>query len=151
MLPDKRTGLAELEHALLAKLKALQPKLADARVDVALPKFTIDPPTALALRDPLVALGMKDAFDPEKADFTGIAAPADAKNRIFISSVLHKAFVKVDEKGTEAAAATAVGMEAGAAPVPATPFVADHPFVFFILDRETGLILFMGRVVDPIP
>ena len=150
LLPDKRDGLAELERSLPAKLKALQPKLAAAEVSVSLPKFVIDPAEPLQLADVLVALGMKDAFDAKKADFTGIGTPPDPNNKLYISSVLHKAFVKVDEKGTEAAAATAVEMLEGAgAPPPSVPFTADHPFVFFILDRETGLMLFMGRVVDP--
>jgi serpin B len=94
-------------------------------------------------------LGMPLAFDAARADFTGIAKPARAEDRLSIGEVFHKAFVKVDEKGTEAAAATAVSMVAGGPPPKPVQFVADHPFLFFLRDRRTGLILFMGRVVDP--
>jgi len=84
------------------------------------------------------------------ADFTGIANPPDPRDRLFISEVFHKAFVKVDEKGTEAAAATAVVMDrAGAVMVQPAEFKADHPFLFFIRDNASGMILFMGRVADP--
>ena len=87
-----------------------------------------------------------------EADFTGIANPPDPADRLVISRVFHKAFVKVDEKGTEAAAATAVSMmRAGSAAPRETPIVfnADHPFLFFIRDNATGLVVFMGRVADP--
>ncbi|HEY5951741.1 MAG TPA: serpin family protein [Kofleriaceae bacterium] len=152
LLPDKVDGLAALEKKLPDTLKALQPKLADQTVLVSLPRFVIDPGEPLRLAKPLQALGMVDAFDRDKADFTGIAKPVDPKDRLFIGEVLHKAFVKVDEKGTEAAAATAVIMPRGAGPPPAaTAFNADHPFLFLIVDRGSGLILFVGRVVEPVP
>lgn len=148
LLPDARDGLAALEKNLGATLKALQRKLAEATVLVSLPRFTVDPATSIDLAKPLKALGMKEAFDPAKADFTGIAKATDS-DRLFIGAVLHKAFVKVDEKGTEAAAATAVAMPRGGRPPQATPFKADHPFLFVIVERTTGLILFVGRVVEP--
>ena len=150
LLPEKKDGLADVERKLSATLKALQMKLASAEVMVALPKFTIDPSQPIELSKELAALGMTDAFDQTKADFTGIANPTDPKDRLAISAVLHKAFVKVDEKGTEAAAATAIAVATGAAPVaPPEKFIADHPFLFLIVDKATGLILFIGRVVDP--
>ncbi len=149
LLPDKRDGLPALERALPGKLKTLQSKLADQLVMVSLPKFVIDPGEPLRLAKPLQTLGMKQAFDASTADFTGIASLTDLKDRLFISEVLHKAFVKVDEKGTEAAAATAVAAVAGGVPPKATPFTADHPFLFVIVDRTSGLILFIGRVTDP--
>ncbi|HEY5928463.1 MAG TPA: serpin family protein [Kofleriaceae bacterium] len=152
LLPDKRDGLPALERALHAKLKALQAKLADTTVLVALPKFVIDPAEPLRLVKPLQALGMKQAFDPEQADLTGMAKPPDPKDRLYITDVLHKAFVKVDEQGTEAAAATAIVVATGAGmPAKATPFTADHPFLFMIVDRGSGLILFIGRVTEPKP
>ena len=126
--------------------------LTPQKVVVALPKFTIDPPSSLALGDVLKGLGMKLAFDPERADFTGIANPPSPADRLVISDVFHKAFVKVDEKGTEAAAATAVVMQrAGAMPDPQRPqeFRADHPFLFLIRDLKTGGVLFLGRVNEP--
>jgi serpin B len=100
----------------------------------------------------LKAAGMPSAFDAAKADFTGMANPKDPRDRLCIGSVFHKAFVKVDEKGTEAAAATSVQMlRAGSmmAPTPPMPFNVDRPFLFFIRDEATGLVVFMGRVQDP--
>jgi len=150
VLPDAVDGLAALEQKLPATLKTLQSKLADDTVLVSLPRFQIDPGEPLKLKKPLEALGMVEAFDRDKADFTGMANPTDPKDRLFIGEVLHKAFVKVDEKGTEAAAATAIVMPTGAgAPRKATAFNADHPFLFLIVDRSSGLILFIGRVVEP--
>jgi serpin B len=93
---------------------------------------------------------MRLAFDEAAADFSGIARSLDPAQRLSISAVFHKAFVKVDEKGTEAAAATAVVMlERGPAP-DLEELKIDHPFLFFIVDKLSGLILFMGRVVDPV-
>ena len=89
----------------------------------------------------LAALGMPTAFGPH-ADFTGmIESPG-----VFLSRVIHEAFVRVDERGAEAAAATAVIGKRGALP---PPFRADHPFLFAIRDRATGSLLFLGRVVEP--
>ena len=95
-------------------------------------------------------MGMPLAFDRDKADFTAMANPPDPRERLHIDDVFHKAFVKVDEKGTEAAAATAVMMAAGGgAPPKPVELKVDNPFLFFIRDTSTGLLLFMGRVVDP--
>jgi serpin B len=92
-------------------------------------------------------MGMTDAFSSSKADFTGITK----QEPLFIGAVLHKAFVAVDEKGTEAAAATVVLMRAGSAmrPDDPVPFVVDHPFLFLIRHPATGSLLFLGRVDDP--
>ena len=87
---------------------------------LALPKFELGPPT-IALGDTLRRMGMPLAFDPERADFTGIANPPDPRDRLCLGQVFHKAFVKVDEKGTEAAAATALSMVLGAAMPRAQP------------------------------
>jgi serpin B len=153
LLPDGIEGLPALEDSLdPSGLDAIIRSLAPAQVAVALPKFEVDPPQSLSLGEMLVALGMRAAFDPQKADFTGIANPGDPADRLVISRVFHKAFVKVDEKGTEAAAATAVSMmRAGSAARREEPIVfrADHPFLFFIRDNATGLVVFLGRVADP--
>lgn len=149
VLPDAKNGLAAVESALTPELLA---GWIDAtkveRVELALPKFRIEPAGSLSLRPVLEGLGLRTAFDASKADFTGMA-PASAQ--LMISDAYHKAFVDVNEAGTEAAAATAVAMAAGAAPPSEPPiaFVADHPFLFFIRDDESGAILFMGRLVDP--
>ncbi|NUP05906.1 MAG: serpin family protein [Polyangiaceae bacterium] len=153
LLPKDEPSMAAFEKSLTAsKIDELVKALEGKKVDVSLPKFEIDPAESVALADMLKTLGMPTAFDPEKADFTGIANPKNPADRLYVGNVFHKAFVKVDEKGTEAAAGTAVVMpRAGSAPSPDKPVVfnADHPFVFVLRDRESGLILFMGRVSDP--
>jgi serpin B len=153
LLPDTVSGLPAVEAALtLERLDAIVKSLAPVRVAVSLPRFEVDPPGAIALGETLRAMGMGEAFDRERADFTGIANPTDARDRLCIGNVFHKAFVKVDEKGTEAAAATAVVMQrAGAAPPLARPveFKADHPFLFLIRHNPSGLIVFLGRVANP--
>lgn len=150
LLPDAVAGLPAIERNLAATFETLRGKLAETTVALSLPRFTVDPPAPIDLAKALQELGMKQAFDRNAADFTGIANPADPSDRLFIGAVLHKAFVKVDEKGTEAAAATAIAMPRGAGlPPKTTPFKVDRPFLFFIVERPTGLILFIGRVTEP--
>jgi serpin B len=100
------------------------------------------------LSEDLSKMGMKDAFSAGVADFSGINGK---KNDLYISKVIHKAFIDVNEEGTEAAAATAVVMSTKAAPIIKKPviFKADRPFIFLVRDKEAGSILFMGRVMDP--
>lgn len=150
VLPDKQDGLAAVESSLnAAKIAEWTKSRPSSLVEVTFPRFELSPP-ALSLGDDLAALGMPLAFVKRRADFTGIANPADEDERLSISKVFHKAFVKVNEKGTEAAAATAIVMAAGAGmPPKAIEFRADHPFLFFIVDKSSGLVLFMGRVADP--
>jgi serpin B len=107
---------------------------------VVLPKFTITWHTPL--RDRLTDLGMKLAFSPE-ADFSGITG----KRGLIIADVIHKAFIDVDEQGTEAAAATGVLMLESETVL--FTVVANHPFLFFIRDRDKSSIQFLGRVTDP--
>ena len=107
-----------------------------------MPKFTFS--TELDLGNLLRSLGMTGAFDPGHADFSGI----DGRLDLFISSILHKAFISVDEKGTEAAAATAVIIGTTSFPVSQVTLTVDHPFLFLIRDRLTGLVLFLGKVVS---
>jgi serpin B len=146
LLPRKADGLGAVEKTLSAgNLATWTKKLADAEVQVTLPRFKTT--SQFSLGDALSAMGMPEAFDASKADFTGMTT-ADA---LFISAVLHKAFVAVDEEGTEAAAATAVAMALAAVHRPVEPkvFKADHPFFFAIRHLKTGAILFAGRVTDP--
>lgn len=117
--------------------------LSGAEVNVTLPKFTIKGAT-ISLSEQLKALGMVDAFDVNKADFSKMSSFP-----LFVSDVLHQAFVSVDEKGTEAAAATAVIMKAGAAPAQPVTLDVNRPFLFFVRDIPTNTVLFVGRVVDP--
>lgn len=153
VLPDAVDGLPAVEAALSTPaLAAWSAPLKLQRVRLALPKFTIDPAASLSLGDTLAAMGMPLAFDRARADFTGIANPPNPEDRLSIARVFHKAFVKVDEQGTEAAAATAVAMQraGSAAPIEKpVEFRADRPFLFLIRDNATGLVLFLGRVANP--
>lgn len=151
VMPQKADGLGDIEARLDAKrLQAWVSALMSERIALALPKFEVNPAESIALKDELEAMGMKLAFDRDEADFTRIANPPSPADRLVISSVFHKAFVKVDEKGTEAAAATAVMMaRAGGAPQQPREVKVDRPFLFFLRDIPSGLVLFAGRVVDP--
>jgi len=141
-LPD--TGqFEELEDALDAKrADRIIKHLADSNVALTMPKFEFD--SSFELKKTLSGMGMPDAFSAV-ADFSGM----DGTHWLVIKEVLHKAFVAVDEAGTEAAAATAVVVELKGVPSPPIEVTLDRPFVFLIRDIETGTILFMGRVVNP--
>lgn len=110
---------------------------------LALPKFTFE--SAFDLADALKFMGMLDAFDPENADFSGMTTRKD----LFVSDVVHKAFVAVDEEGTEAAAATAVIIEATGALLHDVTLTIDRPFLFIIRDKPSRQLLFIGRVLNP--
>lgn len=146
LLPREKQGVASLEQRLNPDtLNRWLTQSSDRKVEVSLPKFRAT--QAFGLRGTLTSLGMVDAFRGGSSDFSGISGG----RALYISEVIHKTFVNVDEAGTEAAAATAVVMP-GAAPVrpeEIPEFRADHPFVFLIRDRQTGAILFMGRVTEP--
>jgi len=143
LLPKAKDGLAALEASLSAdKVAEWVGKLHRREVQVALPRFKTT--AEFSLKDTLVAMGMAAAFGGD-ADFSGMTGAKD----LFISAVVHKAFVDVNEEGTEAAAATAVVMGRAAMPEPAPVFCADHPFLFLIRDTKTGAILFFGRILDP--
>lgn len=152
LLPDDMNGLSALETKLNASVLAGCAKMERREIDLFLPKFKLEPPT-IALGQQLGALGMKSAFDqpPGSANFDGIA-PRRPNDYLAISEVFHKTFIAVDEKGTEAAAATAVTMMATSArlerPEP-IKVVIDHPFFYAIQHVESGACLFVGRVVDP--
>jgi serpin B len=147
LLPKKADGIADLEKSLtaaqLAKwIKDMKPH----QVDVKLPKFKTT--SEFSLKKELSAMGMSIAFVFGQADFSGIST----QQKLFIKEVVHKAFVDVHEEGTEAAAATAVIIDTESKPVqlPPATFHADHPFTFAIYENQTGSILFMGRVNNPI-
>jgi serpin B len=141
ILPKKSGGLSQVEKKLSAKalaeaLSATRP----TRLEVSLPKFKMT--EEFSLGKDLAALGMKDAFT-SSADFSGMS-PSES---LGISAVVHKAFVEVDEKGTEAAAGTAVIVAKSRVTV--IPFRANHPYSFVLRHNATGSILFLGRVFDP--
>jgi serpin B len=146
LLPKAIDGLSQLEASLrLEDLDTWLGKLSSHSVSVTLPKFKLT--DEFELNDTLSELGMPLAFDQVRADFSGMTGTRD----LVISAVVHKAFLEVEEKGTEAAAATGVVMKARAAIVASPPVVfrADHPFFFLIRDTRSGSILFMGRLVKP--
>jgi serpin B len=147
LLPAQVDGLAQLEKKLDAEslAKWLQ-KMEPAKVALTLPKFTMS--RRLQLADRLQAMGMTAAFHAEEADFSGMT---EDKTPLFLSAVIHEAWVEVNEKGTEAAAATAAAGAKSAAPPreQAIVFHADHPFLFLIRDGRSGSILFLGRVSNP--
>jgi serpin B len=125
------------------RLAALASKVPYQEVQLSFPKFKIE--ASISLAEAFKSMGMLDAFDPSSADFSGM----DGARDLFIQAILHKAFVNVDEAGTEAAAATAVMVGATAMRAEPVKVAIDHPFLFVLRDRTTGTILFMGRVVDP--
>ena len=146
LLPKARDGLSRLESRIEAHLKESLAGMQERHVNVYLPRFRF----RIAydeLKDTLVAMGMLLACQAGSADFSGIMGmPGD----VWIDRIVQKAFIYVYEQGTEAAAATAVVFGGLSAPgEEAVTFRADHPFLFFIRHKETGAILFLGRVTDP--
>ena len=144
LLPTAKDGLNDLENSLSAtQIADVQASLWSQKVEVYLPKFRLE--ASFSMKNTLERLGMKLPFT-DAADFSGM----DGRQDLHLSAVVHKAFVEVNEKGTEAAAATggSFGFKA-ARPEPLVVFRADHPFVFMICDNRDGSILFLGRVTDP--
>ena len=155
LLPERKDGLRDLEEQLSARmLHDCVARMSSREVKLLLPRFKITwgPENLL---EQLTTLGMPLAFTPFQADFSGINGhEPPAEESLFLSAVVHKAFVEANEEGTEAAAATAVLMPATAAlspykPPPVPIFRADHPFLFAIRDRNSRAILFLGRIADP--
>lgn len=152
LLPRKRDGLPALEKTLTASvLQDIVTKLQNQKVDVSLPRFKLE--GSFEVSDALKALGMPLAFDPLKADFKPMCPTCAPTEPLYISNAIHKAFVAVDEAGTEAAAASAIMMGVGSAAMPQDPpvFRADHPFFFAVRDQMTGVVLFAGRLTRPKP
>jgi serpin B len=135
---------AEIEALVSAGLiDEVRAGLSPSTVDLSLPKFEMR--NQLSLVAALRALGIEAAFDPETADFSGIST----EEQLYVSDVIHEAFIALDEAGTEAAAATAVIIGTTSAPIDVIALDIDRPFLFFLQDRTTGAILFLGRVVNP--
>jgi serpin B len=144
VMPDAGT-FGQFEQTLDAsKMAALINDLKQEEVDLTMPKFTFD--DSFSLAKTLQGLGMTDAFTPGVADFSKIDG---GKGQLFIQDVVHKAFIAVDEQGTEAAAATGVVAGITAMPADSAKVVIDHPFLFLIRNKQSGAILFIGRVVNP--
>jgi serpin B len=146
ILPDSGS-FPQVEQMLDSnKIKSIAAGMALKNIQLILPKFTFSWGTK-SLKNALESLGMIEAFDPARADFSGM----DGRQDLFIGDVLHQAFIAVDEKGTEAAAATAVTMVVTGMPNQALEVKVDRPFIFLIRDLETGTVLFVGRVENPTP
>ncbi|XP_038050241.1 serpin B6-like isoform X2 [Patiria miniata] len=148
VLPDQVDGLADVRKKLSQEMIdswVTEARLRDSpTVIVSLPKFTLE--QDFVLNDVLRKMGMNDPFDASKADFSGMTGDKD----LFISKVIHKAFLDVNEEGSEAAAATAVVMKLRCArPMKPLEFKADHPFLLFIYDNKSSAVLFMGQLCKP--
>jgi len=144
-LPKKIDGLADFEKTLtMENLSRWLQKLHKCKVIVSIPKFKMT--SQFSLASVLKSMGMTDAFVPDVADFSGM----NGKKDLYIFAVIHKAYVDVNEEGTEAAAATAVVTRTTAiGPKEMPVFRADHPFLFLIRDNSSGSILFIGRMMNP--
>jgi serpin B len=152
LLPHDGVALPALEQSLTpGSLKEWldQPRPA-SNVMVTMPKFKVAATFGLAVV--LNAMGMQQAFSPHVADFSGIASKETMRHdgNLFVSAVIHKANVDVDEEGTEAAVTTAVMINATKKSPPFVVVRTDHPFLFAIRDNRSGGILFMGRITDPL-
>ncbi len=151
-LPSDVDGLDTLLRTLtVTQLDTCARSLEQRKFHVSLPKFKLE--STYDLVAPLKSLGMQQAFSDRSADFSGLTEVRAPDHQLFISAVIHKAFVDVNEEGTEAAAATIVAFEPRSAAIERRPFVpsfrADHPFLFVIRERTSGMILFIGTVEKP--
>jgi serpin B len=145
VVPDSGSYEAVESSMDVGQMTEIVDLLSHQEVQLGIPKFTFE--SKYTLTDTLSVMGMDEAMNPSSADFSGM----DTTQELFIGAVVHKAFVAVDEKGTEAAAATAVEMAATSMEEEEQPIelTIDRPFIFIIRDRPSNTILFMGRVVDP--
>lgn len=138
LLPKRNIEQIE-DNLTINSLNSWVENLTEQRIEVYLPKINLS--TEYSLKGILESMGLYSIFCPGEADFSGI----DGTKNLFVDEAIHKAFIKIDEKGTEASAATGIIMPIS---LP-TIFRANHPFIFLILDKETDIILFMGKIVNP--
>jgi len=145
LLPKDKNGLDSLEDSLnMQKLDSIRDMMTREPLTIQMPKFEFE--TEYNLVDSLYNLGIHDAFDENNADFQGMT-----DDQVYLEQAIHKAFVNVNEEGTEAAAITALVVRATSGPPePRHEFIADHPFVFIIQEDNTGEILFIGRLANPL-
>jgi serpin B len=145
LVPDAGQFDAFEKGLSAAQWETIRGGLKSTQVNLALPKFQFS--SEFNLNAPLKKLGMTSAFQPGQADLSGM----DGTRSLFLSQALHKAFIKLDEQGTEAAAATAVVVGVTSMPAEPVTLTVDRPFLFLIQDKPTGEILFLGRVLNPAP
>jgi len=145
VLPNEKSGLRGLEEKIgsvdIADLFRQHQR--DTKVRVKMPKFKLS--SSADLSDPLKAMGMSNMFDATVADFSGI----DGTRTLFVDFVKQEVAIEVNEEGSEAAAATGMGMMMRSMPLPPEQFTVDHPFLFYIRDKLTGMLLFKGRIANP--
>ena len=150
-LPKEKNGIQQTEESLKLKhLNELDNLMIQYEVDLYLPRFKMEEEQILSKI--LSFMGMKDAFHRQLANFTGMATITKPEDNLYITAVIHKAFIEVNEEGTEAAAATAAVMAAAGCVMiekKKVTFKADHPFIFLIRNNSNGTILFMGRLMNP--
>jgi len=140
LLPNERGGIGALEESLsVENIEEQRADLERKKLKVFFPRFSLD--VSYDLKDGLSGMGMTSIFDADRADLSGIAGDG----QLHVSDAIHKAFINVNERGTEAGAVTSMLHTTSGPPT----FRADHPFVFVIQDKETGSILFIGRLSDP--
>jgi serpin B len=149
LLPDSGRTVAALYSALSpSTMSAWLGELREANVHLVLPRFKLELETDL--KAPLTDLGMRVAFDPQRADFSGMLPRTYlARHNAFISRVWQKSFVEVNEEGTEAAAATGIQMSVTAVQASPIEFIVDRPFLVVLRDERSGVPLFIGQVVEP--
>ncbi|RLT41206.1 MAG: serpin family protein, partial [Chloroflexi bacterium] len=146
LLPKARDGLPKIEESLSATgLDELLRRLRPREIDLFLPRFRVS--SNFRLDAALVALGMVDAFVDRKADFSGMDGYSQW---LYIAAVFHQAYMEANEEGAEAAAATAVVIKFRGLPPPSPVVRADHPFLVLLREKQTGSLLFLGRVVNPV-
>ena len=147
VLPNKHSGLSDvqkkLEEGNVDLNKVFQQEQRKIKIDLKLPKFKLS--QSHDLSSVLQDLGMKDMFVAGKADFSGM----DGSRNLYVGFVKQDVFVEVNEEGSEAAAATGVGLMLRSMPLPPEQFHVDHPFMFYLRDKLTGMLLFQARVSDP--
>lgn len=146
-LPGEKSSLRELTDQLVQGSLPLDEDFAGTRGTLQLPRFTASYGTELT--DVMKALGVQLAFDPQRGDFSQMA---DLDRPVYFSQVIHKTFIDVNERGTEASASTVIDMRAGSAPPADTPFemTVNRPFLFMIRDTQTGAVLFLGAIENPL-
>jgi serpin B len=150
VLPRVRCGLPAVEAAMDGTtVGRWQAALEPCRVRVGLPKVNIAPRVPLGLGPVFEAMGMPTAFSPTRADFSRISPESRPPAGLYLKHVFHQTFVRIDEKGTEARAATAAVMDDRGGAPPSRTFQADHPYLFFLRDVRSGTVLFQGRVARP--
>jgi len=141
ILPNKIEGMADLEAALTEDtFQTMDRAMRSSKIEVGLPKFKVE--ADVKIKAVLTEMGITDLFDIDTADLSGISGI----NELYVSDAFHKAFVEVNEEGSEAAAATAAMIELRCLPPRTEPFICDHPFIYLIRDNSSKLILFVGRL-----